>query len=395
MTIQTLTRQTPQIVGATFALLVVSTAPAWWVHSRHFESTDDAQVDGHLHAINARVSGTVARIAANAENNHFVAAGTLLVELDPTDAEAAVAQARAALNTKRAAADAAALQVPIVKATAFNQLDLARASESESEESIAIAEANLAAAQHRVARDQLEAARAERDRARYAMLLAEQEISQSDYDARATDAAAALKTVEADRAAVTAAERAIVQARRRLAQKQAEVATARTAPQQLSDAQARLASAIAQVDQAQADLRIAELNLTYMKILAPVSGRVGRKTVEIGHRIQPGQALMLIVPVDDVWVTANFKETQLKDMRPGQRATIDVDAYGGREYHGKVDSIAGATGARFSLLPPENATGNFVKVVQRVPVKIVLDPGQDPEHLLRPGMSVTPTVYTR
>src|SRR5262249_47399515 len=156
-TIDTLNRQKPRFVGAAFALLVVGAAPAWWMHSRHFETTDDAQIDGHLHAINARVTGTVTRINASAENNHYVEAGTLLVELDPTDAQAAVDQARAALNTKQASADAAALQVPIVKASAFNQLDLARAGEAETEDSVAIAEANLAAARHRVERDQLEA----------------------------------------------------------------------------------------------------------------------------------------------------------------------------------------------------------------------------------------------
>jgi len=387
MTMQTLTRQSPQIVGATFALLVVSAAPAFWAHSRHFESTDDAQVEGHLHAINARVTGTVAHVNANAENNRYVEAGTLLVELDPVDAEAAVEQARAALNTRRAAADAAALQVPIVKASAFNQLDGARASESETEDGIAVAEANLAAALHRVEHDQLQAARSERDRARYALLLAEQEISQSDYDARSTDAKSAVKTVEGDRAAVRAAERAVAQSRSRLAQKRAEVAAAQTAPQQLSDAQARLASAIAQVDQARADLHVAELNLTYMKIYAPVSGIVGRKTVELGHRIQPGQALMLIVPVDDVWVTANFKETQLRHMRRSQPVTIHVDAFD-RDYDGVVEELPAAAGTLFSLLPPENASGNFVKVVQRMPVRIRLADGGDTDHRLRPGMSV-------
>jgi membrane fusion protein (multidrug efflux system) len=387
MTNHSLTRQTPQIVGATFALLVVSAAPAWWAHHHHFEATDDAQVEGHLHAINARVTGTVAHVNPMAENNHYVEAGTLLVELDPADAEAAVAQARAALTTKQAAAAAAALQVPIVKASAFNQLDGARASESETEESIAIAEANLAAATHRVERDHLEAARAERDRARYALLLAEQEISQSEYDARSTEAQSALETVEADRAAVSAAERAVAQAGNRLAQKRAEVATARTAPQQLSDAQARAASAIAQVEQATADLRIAALNLTYMKIFAPVSGIVGRKTVELGHRIQPGQALMLIVPVEDVWVTANFKETQLRQMHRGQPVTVHVDAFD-HDYDGAVEELPAAAGTLFSLLPPENATGNFVKVVQRMPVRIRLAEGADVDHRLRPGMSV-------
>jgi membrane fusion protein (multidrug efflux system) len=172
-----------------------------------------------------------------------------------------------------------------------------------------------------------------------------------------------------------------------VSQKRAEVATAQTAPEQLSDARARLASALAQVEQSRADLHVAELNLSYTKIYAPVSGIVGRKTVELGHRIQPGQALLLIVPVDAIWVTANFKETQLRQMRPGQPATIRVDTFD-REYEGTVEQLPGAAGTLFSLLPPENASGNFVKVVQRLPVRIRFEANVDPEHRLRPGMSV-------
>jgi membrane fusion protein, multidrug efflux system len=171
--------------------------------------------------------------------------------------------------------------------------------------------------------------------------------------------------------------------------------TAQTGPEQLTATRARATAAEARVKQLQADVQRAELNLEYATVKAPLKGIVSRRTVEPGQVIQPGQPLMTIIPLDRVWVTANFKETQLEDMRPGQRVTVEVDAYGGKEFHGKVDSIAAATGARFSLLPPENATGNFVKVVQRVPVKIVLDEGQDPERLLRPGMSVEPTVFTK
>ena len=387
MTIGSLTRQKPRFVGAAFALLIVGTATAWWLHSRHFESTDDAQVDGHLYAINGRVTGTVARINRNAENNHYVDAGTLLLELDPTDAQAAVDQARAAVRTRQAAADAAAVQVPIVKTTAFDQLDLARAGQAETEDAVAIAQANLLAATHRVERDQLEAGRAERDRLRYATLLEAREISRSEYDTRETEAKSAAATLESDRANVIAAQQSVGQARTRVTQRQAEVATARTAPEQLSDAQARLASAVAQVEQAKADLRIAELNLTYTKIYAPVSGIVGRKTVEVGHRIQPGQALMIVVPVDDVWITANFKETQLRLIRSGQPVTIHVDSFD-RDYDGFVDELPGAAGTLFSLLPPENASGNFVKVVQRLPVRIRLAAGADADCRLRPGMSV-------
>jgi membrane fusion protein (multidrug efflux system) len=387
MTLNAFAQQKPRFVGAAFALLVVGGAPAWWLHSRHFESTDDAQVDGHLHAISSRVTGTVERINPDVVNNHFVETGTLLVELDPADAQAAVDQARAALATREATAGAAAAQVPIVKASAFNQLDAARAAEAETENGVAIAEADLKAAQHRLERDQLVAARAERDRERYAALLELREISRSEYDARDTDAKTAVETVEAERASVAAAQRAIVQARHRVSQKHAELAAARTAPEQLTNAQARLASATAQVEQAQADLRIAQLNLTYTKIFAPVSGVVGRKTVERGHRVQPGQALLMIVPIDDLWVTANFKETQLRQMRPGQPVMIHVDS-DDRDYNGSIEELPGAAGTLFSLLPPENASGNFIKVVQRLPVRIRLARDADPDRRLRPGMSV-------
>ncbi len=387
MTIKMPVQLRPRFFGAAFALLVVGSAPALWLHSRHFESTDDAQIEGHLNSVSARISGTVARINPNVENNHYVEAGTVILELDPGDYDVAVAQARATLQMREATAHASALQVPIVHASAFGQLALTRASESEAVDSVAVEEANLAAAEHRVERDVLVAARAERDRQRYLALVEKREISRSDYDARETEAQAATETLEADRASVVAAQRKVAQARSRVAQKQADVSSARTAPQQWSDVKARSAASTAQVGQAEADLRSAELNLSYTKICAPVSGIVGRKTVEVGHRIQPGQALMIIVPIDDLWVTANFKETQLRLMRPGQYVDVHVDTFD-RDYAGTVEEMPGAAGSLFSLLPPENASGNFVKVVQRLPVRIRLALGEDAEHRLRPGMSV-------
>jgi membrane fusion protein (multidrug efflux system) len=233
-------------------------------------------------------------------------------------------------------------------------------------------------------------------------LLAKDEVSQQQFDA--TSAAADAQRAAADsarsqiaeaEAGIRVAESKLAQARTGEQQANAELQTAQTGPSQVTATKARASSAEAHVEQARANLAQAELNREYVTIKAPVRGIVSRKGINVGQVVQPGQPLLAIVQIDDVWITANFKETQLKDMRPGQRAKASIDALGGREFKGKVDSIAGATGARFSLLPPENATGNFVKVVQRVPVKIVLDPGQDPEHLLRPGMSATVTVYTR
>jgi membrane fusion protein (multidrug efflux system) len=316
-----------------------------------------------------------------------VAAGTLLLELDPTDYEVAAEQARAALTTRQATASAASMQVPVVEASAFSHLASARASESEAVDGVAVEEANLAAAEHQVEHDVLVAARAERDRERYLTLVEKREISRSEYDARETDAKAAAEALAADRASLAAARSRVAQAHGRVAERRADVTSAKTAPEQVADAKARSASSTAQVAQARADLRAAELNLRYTKIYAPVSGIIGRKTVEVGHRIQPGQGLMIIVPIDNLWVTANFKETELRLMRPGQSVRLHVDAFA-RDYGGTVEQMPGAAGTLFSLLPPENASGNYVKVVQRLPVRIQLASGEDPEHRLRPGMSV-------
>ena len=226
-------------------------------------------------------------------------------------------------------------------------------------------------------------ARAERDRVRYQTLVEKREISRCDYDARETEAIAAAETLASNRAVVNSERQKIAQARSLVAETQAQVEAARTAPQQVVDARAKSQSSIGQLDRARADFHTAELNLGYTKIYAPVSGVIGRKTVEVGERIQPGQSLLAIVPLDDIWATADFKETQLKFMRPDESVTIHVDAFG-RDYKETVESLPGAAGTLFSLLPPENATGNFVKVVQRLPVRIRLDRGEDPSVGLGP-----------
>jgi membrane fusion protein (multidrug efflux system) len=219
-------------------------------------------------------------------------------------------------------------------------------------------------------------------------------VSRLEYDAHEAEALADSQALEADRATVISEQHKIAQLRSLIEQKLAQVQSAHTAPQQVNDARDKSESSIGQVSQAKADVRTAELNLGYTKIYAPVSGVIGRKTVELGQRIQPGQSLLAIVPVDDIWVTADFKETQLKYMRPGQSVNIHVDTFG-RDYRGTVENLPGAAGTLFSVLPPENASGNFVKVVQRLPVRIRFNPEQDPQHLLRPGMSVEPQVTVR
>jgi membrane fusion protein (multidrug efflux system) len=369
------------------AAVAIVSAGGWWFHSRSFESTDDAQVDGHVHAVSARVTGTVVRVNPDVLNDRFVPAGTLLLELDPNDADTAVEQARATLRMKEASAVSAASQVSVVDGSSSSRLQLARAAEAEAVQSVAVEQASLEAACHRLERDQITAERAERDRVRYAGLVEKHEISRSEYDVRDADAKSAAATLDADSAEVDAAERRVAQAQSRVLERRADVNAARTAPDQVSDARAKALASDAAVSQAQADLHAAELNAGYTKIYAPVGGIIGHKTVEVGHRVQPGQTLLMIVPVDDLWVTANFKETQLRTMRPGQAVDIHVDAFN-RDYRGTIDDLAGAAGTVFSLLPPENASGNFVKVVQRLPVRIRLEAAADPDHRLRPGMSV-------
>jgi len=385
----------PRWVLAGLGLVFAAVAGfSWWLHARHFESTDDAQIDGHINVVSSRISGTVLYVNPQAENNQYIQAGALLLELDPNDYQAALEHAKSDLATKEGEARSAGVNVPITNASAFSQLRLAEAAHEEAVAAVDSEEANLAAAEHKVQQDAAVYSRAERDRVRCQGLLDGGVVSRSEYDAREAEALADAQQLEADRATVTAEQHKIAQARSLIAQRAAQVVAARSAPQQLMDARAKSDSSMGQVNQTLADVHIAELNLGYTKIYAPVSGVIGRKTVELGQRIQPGQSLLAIVPLDDIWVTADFKETQLKYMRPGQAVKIHVDTFG-RDYQGTVENLPGAEGTLFSLLPPENASGNFVKVVQRLPVRIRFNRDQDPQHLLRPGMSVEPQVKVR
>lgn len=393
------------IVGV--ALLLIVGAGAWWWTSQGRESTDDAQVDARVTQIASRVGGTVLRVAVS--DNQVVDAGTVLAEVDPRDYQVAVDKARAELADAEAGAIAAQSNVPITSmatesgvTAAQGAVDQLRSAVDTASKEVDVARVRVRAAESRLREAEANATRSRRDVERLKGLLAKDEVSQQQYDAAVATADAQAAATDTARAQIAEAEAGIRMAESRQTQVQAGEPSARatlrnaqTGPEQVTVMRARAASAQARVDQAKATLAQAELNAQYTVIKAPARGVVSKKGVNPGQVIQANQPLMSIVQTDEVWITANFKETQLAEMRAGQRVAVSVDAFNGKVFQGKLDSIAAATGARFSLLPPENATGNFVKVVQRVPVKIVLDSGQDPERLLRPGMSVTPTVYMR
>jgi membrane fusion protein, multidrug efflux system len=347
-----------------------------------------------VNSVSARVSGHVLKL--NVDDNQYVEKGTVLVEIDPADYEVAVAQARAEYADAQAQASAAGINVPITDVSTSSQVSGAKAGVSSAKAGIAAARQQFEAAKSQVAEAEANNIKAQNDLVRYKQLIDKQEISQQQYDQAVASAQAAAATLQAARASADAAAAQIEQAQSKLTQASADLRNAGTAPQTMRVTRARAVSAQANADRRRAALDQAELNLLYTKVIAPVSGMVSNRTVEVGQNVQPGQEMMKIIPLDEanLWVTANLKETQLRSIKAGLRADIAVDA-SGRTYKGHVDSIAGASGARFSLLPPENATGNYVKVVQRIPVKIVFDKGQIKEHELRPGMSVVPKVWIR
>jgi membrane fusion protein, multidrug efflux system len=360
-----------------------------WRYLSSYESTDDAQVDVHLYPVSARISGYVTKV--NVDDNQYVQQGTVLVEIDPKDYEVAVAQAQANLASAEATAQALNITVPITSVSTSSQLKFTTSDVENSNAGIIAAEQQLTAAHAQLEQAEANDVKAQDDLRRYKMLVDKREVAEQVYDQALAAAKASTASVAAARANESALQQSVQQARSRLVQSEANRQSAETGPQQVSSSQARARAATADVQQKRAALEQAELNLAYTKIVAPVSGEVN-KSVVVGLNVQPGQQLLTVVPLEEVWITANFKETQLKKMRAGQKAEIHVDS-SGRTFKGHVDSIAGATGPLFSLLPPENATGNYVKIVQRIPVKIVLEPGENRDHQLRPGMNVVPDVY--
>ena len=384
------------VIGLAILAVALLTSGYWLRNAFLYEETDDAQVEGHIMPLSARISGHVLEVRA--VQGQLVHSGDILVVIDPKDYRIAVEQAQAMLADAKASASSSRWHIPIISVTSQSSLDSATTAVANAEAGVRVAEHSFQSASASLEQAEANAAKSDADLVRYEQLVSKQNISRQQYDQAVAVAKANRAAVLAAKAHVQSAEQAVVQAKGRLLQARADLRSAQTAPQQISMTRAKADASDAQVLQRKAQLDQAELNLSYTIIRSPVTGIVGKRTVETGQNVGIGQELLTVVPLDDVWVTANFKETQLAHMRPGQPVEIKVDAYG-RSWTGHVTNMGGGTGSVFSLLPPENATGNYVKVVQRVPVRIDFDrsPGQtfNAEGLLKPGLSVEPNVRVR
>jgi membrane fusion protein, multidrug efflux system len=389
----------PRAKFAIFALLLLAIFAGilFWLHSRQWVDTDDAQVDGHIYNVNARVGGQVIKVLV--DDGQFVHAGDVLVQIDPKDYQVALQKAQADYDDAVATARAATLNVPITTVGSTTQISSADADVMNAQAGLAAAQQQTDAAKAQLVEAQANARKLNADVERYRQLLGKREIAQQQFDQVVTSAEASNATVAAREASVRAATEQVRQASSRISFAKANLANAQVTPKQIGVTKAKADSAQAQAEQKQAALEQAKLNLQYATIVSPVDGVVGRRAVQVGQNVQAGTDLFAIVPMRDVWVTANFKETQLENMHPGQEVEVKVDTYGGRKWKAHVAAIGGATGSRYSLLPPENATGNYVKVVQRIPVRIEFDEKDkqdfNKDGLLRPGMSVTPDVKVR
>lgn len=383
------------IVIAVVLLLILGAIFFYW-RSTFTEDTDDAQVDGNIYQVSSRVTGHVVKVYV--DDNQQVQAGQLLVEIDPTDYQVALEQAQADLASVQAQFTQATVNVPITRTNVGTTVSTSGSDVRATADLIAQTEKQVEAANARVIQAQANAKKAQDDVDRYTPLVQRDVISKQQYDAALAARDAAVASVSEAQANVLAQQNGVSNARARLAQAQAQARQSVTnAPEQVKVEQSRAAAAAAAVKQAEAKVRQAELNLSYTRVMAPSAGIVNKKNVEVGSNLATGQDLLTIIPLTELWVTANFKETQLARMHPCQQVTIKVDAYGGRKFSGRVTQVGGATGSRLSLFPPENATGNYVKVVQRIPVRIDFTDLQreDADYVLRPGLSVTPEVEVK
>ena len=362
----------------------------YWNYAQTYESTDDAQVNAHMNDVSSRIAGTITSVYA--DENQFVKAGQLLAEIDARDYQVTLAQVQAEVAQKQAETQVQSPSIPITETSSETNITSAQADVATAEAAIGWAERDYVAAQGRLREAEANNAKAQADVARYKALVDKDEIPRQLYDQAVANANAEAAAVDANGAAVEASQKLVDQRRAQLARVQSRLSEAnRNAPNQLAISRANVAAKQADTQVARTRVEQAQLNLSYTKIFAPVSGVVTKRSAEIGNRVQPGQQLFLVAQLEDLWVTANFKETQLKHMHPGQRVTISVDAYGD-QLNGYVESMPAATGTITSLLPPENASGNYVKVVQRLPMRIRFDKNQAGLDRLRPGMSVVPQV---
>jgi membrane fusion protein, multidrug efflux system len=385
------------IVIAVILLLVIGAGLFYW-RSTFTESTDDAQVDGDLYQVSSRVTGQVIKVYV--EDNQEIKAGDPIAEIDPKDYQVAVEQAQANLASAQASAIQQTVNVPITSVNVNTSVDTTGSDVQSSTAAVDQSRKQEQAAEARVAAAKANAIKSRLDVERYTPLVQKDVISKQQYDAAvAADAANQAAVLEAE-ANVIASQAQVTEALQHLSQSRYQSAQSiKTGPDQVRAQQAKANAAMADVKQAQAKVDQALLNLSYTHITAPTTGIVNKKNVQVGANLSIGQDLLTIIPLTNLWVTANFKETQLSQMRPGQDVIMKVDALGGRKFHGKVTQIGGATGSRLSLFPPENATGNYVKVVQRIPVRINFTPESlqqdNKDYALRPGMSVTPDVEVK
>jgi len=379
------------IIGVCIGIVLLVGGVAWWLYSRTYESTDDAQVDGHLNSIASRVAGTVT--AVYAENDQPVKAGEPLVDLDPSDYRVQVEQARANYEQAIAQASAQGPNVPITRVSNRALVDTDQAEVINAEAAVASAQRDYDSNAAKLRQAEANNLKSQADLVRFKKLVDKEEIAKSDYDQYIANAGSGDATVEASKFTAASSAKVVEEKRALLLEQQSKLFQDKAnSPRTVTIQKATFASANAAADSAKAQLDAALLNLSYCHIVAPVDGIASQRSAEVGGRISVGQQLVVLVQTANVWTTANFKETQLKKMHVGQRVNIDVDSLG-ESFEGEVENMPAASGDRSSLFPPENATGNYVKIVQRLPVRIRFHPNQRDLDKLRPGMSVTPKVH--